>query len=299
MPDAPATIEPARPNRWWRNGFAWYAERLLRKEFAALRTTPEAEAALARMAAESGPQIVVMSHASWWDPVLAAFLWRRSTPTREVYAPIDRRSLAQFRFLRSLGLFGVDPDDPRSLEAIVDYAEARVREASAARREIAFWLTPQGRFTDVRTPARPRPGAAVLAARLGVGRVWAIAVEYAFWNERRPEVFLHASEVVPARRGPAGRAASASDWQRAIAEGMDANRVDLARRVIARDATAFVDRLGGTGGVHPVYDLWLRLRGVRRTIDCSHRPAAAAEHAARALEGTEGGAARWEGAASR
>ena len=45
----------------------------------------------------------------------------------------------------------------------------------------------------------------------------------------------------------------------------------LATAVRARDVSAFQVALGKGAGAHPVYDLWLRLRGKGRSIDTSHR----------------------------
>ena len=86
--------------------------------------------------------------------------------------------------------------------------------------------------------------------------VASLTIEYAFWNEPKPEVFLRAQQV----DAPATPTTPA--WHRAIRNAMAQNAEKLAELVLARDPANF-DPLIGTGGtsVHPVYDRWLRLRG--------------------------------------
>ena len=117
---------------------------------------------------------------------------------------------------------------------------------------------------------RLRPGAAAVAARAGAAgapvAAGAIAVEYAFWADRKPEVFVRARRVEPG--GP-----STADWQRALTGAMRENASALASLVIARDPAPFDDLLGSGGRIHPVYDALLRLTGRSGSIDASRRGA--------------------------
>jgi hypothetical protein len=118
-----------------------------------------------------------------------------------------------------------------------------------------LWITPQGHFTDVRTPARLRPGAARLAARLAGVRVAIIAMEFGFWDEQLPEVFMRFGFVeAPVR-------ASTTGWLRTMTEAMRREQALLADLVIARDAAPFVTIGGRGGGINPIYDAYLRLKG--------------------------------------
>lgn len=267
MRDGQCELTPATPSPRVQRVFAWYAERLLRRRFAAVRYAPGSEAALQAAASADAPVLLVMSHASWWDPIVGAFLWRRWMPTRATFAPMDAHELNRFRFMRKLGLFGIDPDDPRSLPAMVDYLRARVAESPRA----LLAITPQGRFTDPRSPLVIRPGAAAVAARLGVRHAMAVAVEYAFWSDQKPEVFLRATPIAaPVDAGPGVRGSSrVGDWQEAITGTMARNGEALASLVIARDPTPFTDALRSKASVHPVYDLWLSMTGRGRSIDAT------------------------------
>jgi hypothetical protein len=168
---------------------------------------------------------------------------------------MDVEQLRKFGFFRRLGLFGVDPSDARSYSAMVAY----VLERFASESRPTLWITPQGSFADVREPVRMRPGAAAIAARTPRVRVLSVAMEYGFWLDQKPELFVRAAVVSP----PASP--STPHWHGAMEAAMNANAGELSRLVIARDASSFAPLLGAgdatNARVHPVYDWWLRLRG--------------------------------------
>lgn len=261
MRDDRCELTEATPKAGVQKVFAWYAGRLLRKRFAAVRCAPGTVEAIRGLADVQGPALLAMSHASWWDPIVASYLWRAHLPGRATYAPMDARELARFRFMRKLGLFGIDPDDRRSLPLMLEYLGRVV----AKEPQSLLLITPQGRFTDPRQPMVVRPGAAAIASRLGVRHAVALAVEYTFWNDAKPEVFLRAMPI------EAPTAASTAAWQGAIAETMRVNGERLAELVIARDPKGFEELVSREARVHPVYDLWLRLTGRGRGIATEHR----------------------------
>ncbi|MFZ4722940.1 MAG: lysophospholipid acyltransferase family protein [Phycisphaerales bacterium] len=243
--------------------FGWYALRQLRGRFHAVRIMPGTREALAELAACTEPAVVAMNHSSWWDPMLAVALWRSFFQGRSNLSPMDASQLARFRFLRRLGIFGIDPDDPRSMAAMGSYVARRMAELHRP----TIMLTPQGRFTDVREPVVPRPGtAALLAAQPGM-RAWSLAMEYGFWADARPEVFLRVVAVeTPSDPRLVG-------WQRTLEGAMESNQRTLAAAVRSRDAAAFECIVGGDAArVHPVYDLWLALTGRAGRIDPSRGP---------------------------
>jgi hypothetical protein len=161
-------------------------------------------------------------------------------------------------------MFGVDPDDATGLRAFARHVD----ELFARAPRTVLMVTPQGRFVDVRRAVEVRPGAAMVAARHPRAAVIAVAIEYAFWVDQRPEVFLRADCV----DAPAMDPGSAHAWQDAISRAMNANAAALAECVMSRDASRFVTVAGGGDGrIHPAYDAFLRLTGRRTSIDTSHR----------------------------
>ncbi len=253
---------PATPKAWFLRWFEKYSRKKLRKSFFAVRGTPGLAQALRDFGAHAGPVLVVATHSSWWDPIVGLALLGMYMPERTVRAPMDIDQLRRFGFFRGVGIFGVDPDNPNSLAAMSDYALEYFRTDPRP----TLWVTPQGRFADPRTTVRVRPGAAALAARAGDGlRVLAIAMEYAFWADQKPELFLNAAPVEPDR-------ASTTGWQRAIVSTMQLCSDELAARVIARDPTGFVNLLGGEDAkTNPMWDLLLRVRGQTGGIDPTRR----------------------------
>lgn len=265
MNAAPAIL-PHDRRAWFCRLFRWYASRLVRKNFNAIRLARGGERVLAELEAHDGPTMLLLNHQSWWDPILTASLAGIHARSREVFAPMDRAMVEQFKFMRKLGLFGVDLDNPAAFKAMVKYAS----ELAASNPRPSFWITPQGGFADVRAPLELRPGAAAIASRLDSAgrspRVVSLAIEFTFWEDRKPEVLLLANTCRPPERS------TTSHWQRHMAESLGTAMRELADLSIARDPAAFETVLGrGASGVNPIYDAILRLTGRQTSID-SHKP---------------------------
>jgi 1-acyl-sn-glycerol-3-phosphate acyltransferase len=268
----------ATPSPRVRAVFASMVASMTRRRFHAVRVARGSLEALRKVDGGARPALVVMNHCAWWDPIVALLVWRECFPSRSPYGPIDRDELRRFAIFRKVGLFGVDPDDAATLPAMRAYLE----ELAARDPRLALVVTPQGRFADVRDEVVPRPGAAAMAAALAPDRVVALAVEYGFWVDQKPEVFLRAAEIDCSR-------ASTLGWQRRIVEAMRANQAALATLVRARDAApfeplshAFAPK--GTG-TNPVYDLWLRVTGRRATTQLGEARSGREEHGAARARG--------------
>jgi hypothetical protein len=258
---------PASHAEWFTKGFAAYNRRLLRKRFHAVRAATGSCDLLRQHNEEPLPLILTLNHAAWWDPLIIIGIASLLLPSRRGIAPIDAAQLRRFAFFRKLGLFGIDPDELASLTALLDYAVPWLQSTKHS----MLALTTQGRFTDVREPIVNRPGAAAVAARLGANgcTVLSIAIEYGFWQDQRPEVFIRAAKIDTPKQS------TTSAWHRAIQNGMQTNTDELARRVIARHEQAFETLLGnGTAKINPVYDLWLRLRGRHGAVQMRRSAAA-------------------------
>lgn len=271
-PAAPSElILPAKHSAGFARVFAWYTRRLLAKKFHAVRLAKGGQALAAQLDTDPRPVILLLNHSSWWDPLIGFAVGSNLLQSRIGIAPMDRSQLERFSFFRKLGLFGIDPDNPASMSAMLDYATSFVRNST--RPTIA--LTPQGRFTDVREPIVLRPGAAALCSTLGDVRAAILSIEYAFWQDQRPEVFLRLADV------HAPQSPSTTGWQRALTAAMTDSCQALAAMVIARDPTAFDPLLARAGSsVNPVYDLFLKLRGKSGEI-AARRNASPADHPTR------------------
>jgi len=254
----PVRLIPATFNPRFYALFGWYVRRLAAKRFHAVRVVADTADAFRAAGRDDRPLLVTLNHAGWWDP-LVCLLASSLIPGRTHAAPMEAAQLEKFRFFTRLGIFGIDPDDPRSLRALL----AHVGRVFAESHRPTLWITPQGRFTDVRDPIVLRPGAAAVAAAHDPVVV-ALAVEYAFWTDGRPEVFLRFATV------PAPSERSTAAWHRAIQGAMTANGAALAALVTARDEAGFTPLLARAGSrINLLYDLILRLRG--RSADVAPR----------------------------
>lgn len=261
-------ILPAKHSPGFARVFAWYTRRLLAKKFHALRLAQGGQLLASQLDADPRPVILLLNHSSWWDPLIGFAVGSNLLQSRTGIAPMDRAQLERFSFFRKLGIFGLDPDNPSSMSAMLGYAADFCKQAP--RPTIA--LTPQGRFTDVREPIVLRPGAAALCSALGNVRATILSIEYAFWQDQRPEVFMRLADV------PAPQTPSTTAWHRALTTSMIDSSEALAQLVIARNPAAFDPFLSRSGSaVNPAYDLFLKLRGKSGAI-AARRPSASTKH---------------------
>lgn len=234
--------------------FAWYARRYIRRHFHALRLLcgafPEVP--------PDRPMIVVLNHPSWWDPLVGLALLRRF-PERAHHAPMDAAALAQYRFFRRLGFFGIERGSVRGAAAFLRQG-ARI----LARPRTALWVTAQGAFTDARArPIHLQPGLGRLAVRVPGVVVLPLALEYTHWNDRLPEALAAFGEPV----GLEGAPETAEEWTRAAANHLEQALDRLAAASSTREPGRFECVISGRTGVQPVYDAWRRLRGVARGLN--------------------------------
>ncbi len=196
---------------------------------------------------EGLPLLICLNHPSWWDPLIGLYLSQRFFLKRRHAAPIAADGLAKYKIFDRLGLFGIRPN---SRQGAVRFLE--IGRAVLSLPDGAFWVTPQGAFTDVRRPIEIEPGCGHLVRHVERFGMLPVALEYSFWNERFPEAFACFGEPVVACGGDR----TASEWNALFARSMQETVNALSRRVQSRDSSAFESLLEGSAGVGGVYDLW-------------------------------------------
>jgi 1-acyl-sn-glycerol-3-phosphate acyltransferase len=228
----PAPRASELPKRWpWLiRGFTRYVGRFLRKNFHAVRLSKSG----AVVPADGSPLLVVLNHPSWWDPMVGTAL-SDLLPTYAHYAAIDAAMLKVYRVFSRLGFFGIDME---SLNGARTFLQTGTAILSHDRH--AVWVTAQGRFADVRLrPLGLKPGVGHLAARLERGWVVPVALEYAFWNARRPEALVRIGKPMPLGEGGPSR-----EWsvriEAALAETLDR----LNTEAMTRDESLFTTLIG-------------------------------------------------------
>ena len=256
--------EPEVLRRYSPRLVSWFARWLrgyFRRNFDGVRTS----LAGAPPAEHDGPLVVYTNHVSWWDPIHFLLLSRDTIPGRRMFGPFDAAALAKYRMFRRLGGFGVERSTRRgAVEFLVTC------RAILAAPGTSLWITAQGEFRDPRTrPIVLQPGLAHLARDFERGVVVPLAVEYPFWNERRPEALSYFGR--PIRAGEAA-AMPLEDFNallaRRLAETMDA----LAEEAATRDPARFRTIVLGRAGVGGAYDLGRRFKSwiSGRRFDSAH-----------------------------
>ncbi len=221
--------------------------RFMRRNFHAVRLAKPGRARLP----PDRPAIVYCNHPSWWDPALIMVLASRCFPGRLGYGPMERAALDQYRFMRRIGLFGIEPGTGPGARAFLRTGLHVLQQPQAM-----LWVTAEGDFTDARTrPVRLRPGLAALMRRVPTAICLPLAIEYVFWNERYPEALCRFGEVLHAGAAITDRQAA---LERHLADAMD----ELAAEAMTRDHAHFDTILTGHVGIGGVYDAWRRLRAL-------------------------------------
>ena len=234
-----------------------YLRRYFRRNFNAVRVAHDGSPA----AMPGRALIVCANHPSWWDPMMFALLTRLLFRGRAGYGPMEAAALGRYGVLRRIGVFGIGPGRGGAARFL------RVGLDLLADPATVLWITAEGAFTDPRTrPVRLRPGLAHLTRR-GVATVLPLAMEFPFWNERRPEALIRFGPPV---EPPPGRDAAA--WTEALEAALTASMDALAEAAISRDPSRFVTLLRGRTGVGGIYDAWRRglAWGRGRRFDPSH-----------------------------
>ena len=219
------------------------------------------DAHVTRVAATPGPEVlkhprlvIYSNHPSWWDPVLFVVLARRLLPGRRVFAPIDASMIGRYAFMPRIGAFGVDLESASGARDFLAAAKAVLIGGDV------LVITAQGRFADVRErPVRTASGLAHLAAAVPGALFVPLALEYAFWTERRFEALIRFGAPLA---GDALAAMPKAERRARLDEGLEATMDRLAADSLARNAGAFVDLLTGSATINPVFDAVSRVRAL-------------------------------------
>ncbi|MEO6871126.1 MAG: lysophospholipid acyltransferase family protein [Chthoniobacterales bacterium] len=215
--------------------FSRYSASYLARHFHAVRLlengTPPNESV--------GPLIVYLNHAAWWDPLVCLFLARKFFVDRTAYAPMDAAALGRYGFLKRLGFFPVKTGTTRGAAEFL-----RTSAAILENPKNTLFLTPQGKFADVRAPLVFAAGLEHLAARAPAARYLPLAIEYTFWEERKPEVLLAFGE------------AGTGD----LRERLSRTQARLAAAAQRRVPNEWQVLLRAKSGVNRPYDLWRKAR---------------------------------------
>lgn len=232
-------------------GFRRYVRRFVRSNFNAVRVV--GHESLQQIGERS--LVVYVNHPGWWDPMAAVLLTDMLLSPRQFAAPMDAAALSRYPILERLGFFGVPREPISGAREFLRNARAVLQDS-----QTALWITPTGHFHDVRQPLPFQPGLAHLVDRKFGGLVLPMALEYPFWNERRPELLVAFGAVVDCTLLADDR----EDRNGQLEAGLQAVQERLRLLAIGRDPAAFETLLDGRAGVGGWYDLWRRLTFWRR-----------------------------------
>lgn len=234
-------------SRGWLRLFSGYNRWYLRRNFHSVRLATASHA----LPATDLPLVIYVNHASWWDPLICLALAREFFPQRTGFAPIDAQMLRRYGFFSKLGFFGVEQNTRRGAAQFLRTSQAVLQAPGTM-----LWLTPQGRFADVRErPVRFQSGLGHLAMRLPRAVFIPLALEICFWEERTPEVLAQFGE--PVLIGSLLQEIMDPDkCTRLFEQKMTAAVAQLSGAVQRRNPKEFHTLWRGQAGVGGGYDVW-------------------------------------------
>jgi 1-acyl-sn-glycerol-3-phosphate acyltransferase len=220
--------------KWLVDGFCGFSRRMVAKQFMSFGI--QTELLDWKAIDDDTPIVVFTNHASWWDPISAMLIRKKYFPNRVFYAPIDSEALENYRIMAKLGFYGLPLKTTAGAAEFLATTKLILKSKNAS-----VWITPEGRFTDVRDHSQPfMPGLAHLASRVpGVAFV-PMALEYAFWDESRPQLFARFGAAIrqPEPRSD-GSGVDKSEWSELLTSRLRQTQCELSQSVIARDETRF------------------------------------------------------------
>ncbi len=214
--------------KWLVDGFCWYTKRMVAKQF--LSFGVQHELLKAEEIDEGTPLIVYANHASWWDPITAMLLQQAYFSNRTFYAPIDADALEKYRIMAKLGFYGVRMESFDGASAFLKTTKAILNS-----KKVTIWITPEGRFSDVRDYSSPlMPGLSHLASKISGVKFLPVAFEYGFWDESRPQIFVRFGSPIDSSETMAK-----GDWNELLTSRLRQTQSELARSVQQRETAAF------------------------------------------------------------
>jgi 1-acyl-sn-glycerol-3-phosphate acyltransferase len=231
--------------------FSFYTSHYLRRHFGSIYLSGEPP-----NFADDRPAVIYLNHASWWDPLACLLLSSHFTHTHRNYAPIDARSLNQFRFFSRLGFFGVQKDSRRGA---VDFL--RTASAILHSRNAILWVTPQGEFVAQRVrPLTLKSGLAELARIVPEVSFVPLSLDYFFGDERLPVIAARFGDHISAHSliSPVREENTSS-----LAAALERTQDVLRDEVISKRIYNSRSLLKGSAGMGGIYGMW---QGLRRNI---------------------------------
>ncbi|MBV8142626.1 MAG: lysophospholipid acyltransferase family protein, partial [Verrucomicrobia bacterium] len=135
------------------------------------------------------------NHAAWWDPLVGIVLKAEYFPDYTLFAPVEAAALRHYKILSKIGFFAVERENQRGVLKYIKTSEAILQHS-----EHLLAVTPQGRFADPRErPVQFQRGLGLLATRVQRALFIPVAIEYAFWEQRRPEILCRFGEPMEVR----------------------------------------------------------------------------------------------------
>ena len=197
----------------------------------------------------SGPLLIVASHTSWWDaimPILLSF----DLCDLEAFGVMEEAQLTRYRFFRRLGMFSINPGDPRSALESLRYGSNLLTGTNRV-----LWYFPQGEIVPSGTrPIEVQPGTGRLIGLTRELSILPIAFQYELLDNERPDTWIKIGAPVKIKSDEHHADDHDNLVQVELTKTMDTLREDVIERNFGSYQTVLTGRLS-------IDRWWDRIRG--------------------------------------
>ncbi len=130
------------------------------------------------------PVIAFSNHINWWDGLMV-FLLTRCARHKNFYCIMSDEQIAQYPYLKRLGAFSIDLENPLRAAGVVRFAVRLLQKRSTL-----LWLFPQGEMSSPHQPLQLRTGANYLATQANGAQMLPVAFRYEFFHGNKPHALI-------------------------------------------------------------------------------------------------------------
>lgn len=207
------------------------------------------------------PVIAFSNHINWWDGLMV-FLLTRCARHKNFYCIMSDEQIAQYPYLKRLGAFSIDLENPLRAAGVVRFAVRLLQKRSTL-----LWLFPQGEMSSPHQPLQLRTGANYLATQANGAQMLPVAFRYEFFHGNKPHALIEIGQPFSAHES--------SDEKIAISCLEVSQRLNDA--VVTQNLDGFEEIIGpGQSPIQAVIRVW---EGARRLMPKRKPKAVAADSA--------------------
>lgn len=168
---------PDKKSAWFTLVFDLYCRSLFKRRFSRIEIKQDYHPSHGRKT------IYYLNHNSWWDGLIPFYLDRKLFK-QEARGMMEQKQLERYPFFRKLGVFSIDPQNPRSTVRAMRYSAELLKKPDAA-----LYIYPEGKLVPFTGDIKPfKQGLGWLAKQCPDADLVPIAIYIHTMKSDKPEL---------------------------------------------------------------------------------------------------------------